>query len=58
MILESTKFFRTLQMKSRKNQKLAVITMCENKNMVWPLLYQFTKCVLRETIVTKLTLML
>ena len=37
MILESTKFFRTLQMKSRKNQKLAVITMCENKNMVWPL---------------------
>ena len=31
MILESTKLFRTLQMKSRKNQKLAVITMDENK---------------------------
>ena len=58
MTIESTKFFRTLQMKSRKDQKLAVITMCGIKTGCGLYIYQFTKCEQRETIVTKLTLML
>ena len=35
--MRALNFSLTLQMKSRKNQKLALITTCEKKERVWPL---------------------